>query len=435
MKNDRRKFIRNVSLAGLGMAGGDFLSDFFSKKELDQMLREIPENKFLFSTFQPDNELSIIGLYGKWAASLNGNRLPSFSFRRKEWTDINKWKKVALERLNERLATPDIGKAPEPTIVKQYTYDSLHIEELSWQLPYGRPTSGILLKPENATGKLPAILALHDHAGNKYFGTKKITRTGDDQHPMMAEHQKNIYGGRPWANDIAKRGYVVLVPDAFAFGSRRVMLQDVPERLRNGLNDDNPEDPKNIKAYNTWAGNHEAIMSKALYCAGTTWAGVFFAEDRIALDILEARNDVDKNRIGCGGLSGGGTRTVFLGGQDPRIKAAVCVSFMTTWRDFLLNRANSHTFMTYVPLLPKELDFPEILGLRVPLPTLVLNDREDALFTMPEMVNAENILKEIYVKAKFPEHFKCSYFPGPHKFDEDMQKEAFGWFDKWLKEA
>ncbi len=29
--------------------------------------------------------------------------------------------------------------------------------------------------------------------------------------------------------------------------------------------------------------------------------------------------------------------------------------------------------------------------------------------------------------------YKCSFYPGEHKFDADMQKEAFGWFDKWLK--
>ena len=25
------------------------------------------------------------------------------------------------------------------------------------------------------------------------------------------------------------------------------------------------------------------------------------------------------------------------------------------------------------------------------------------------------------------------YYPGPHKFDAQMQDEAFAWFDKWLK--
>ena len=43
------------------------------------------------------------------------------------------------------------------------------------------------------------------------------------------------------------------------------------------------------------------------------------------------------------------------------------------------------------------------------------------------------ILKEVYAKAKAEDKYKCSYYPGPHKFDSDMQKEAFEWFDKWLK--
>ena len=122
-----------------------------------------------------------------------------------------------------------------------------------------------------------------------------------------------------------------------------------------------------------------------------------------------------------------------MGGLDPRIKCAVDVGFMSTWKDFILNKSYTHTWMTYIPLLPNELDFPEILGLRVPLPTLVLNDSEDFLYTLPEMKRAENILKEVFKKAGAADKFKCSYYPGPHKFDAAMQQEAFNWFDKWLK--
>jgi len=106
---------------------------------------------------------------------------------------------------------------------------------------------------------------------------------------------------------------------------------------------------------------------------------------------------------------------------------------MTTWKDFLLHKSYTHTWMTYVPLLPNELDFPEILGLRVPLPTLVLNDNDDNLYTPDEMHNADKIISEIYNKAGASGKYKCSFFPGPHKFDRAMQKEAFDWFDKWLK--
>jgi dienelactone hydrolase len=174
-------------------------------------------------------------------------------------------------------------------------------------------------------------------------------------------------------------------------------------------------------------------MAKSLFCAGTTWPGVFFAEDLKALDILCSRGDVDPKNIGCAGLSGGGMRTVFMGGLDPRIKCAVSVGFMTTWKDFLLNKSYTHTWMTYVPLLPNELDFPEILGLRVPKATLVLNDEGDELYTMEEMKRADSILGALYQKAGMPNRYHCSYYPGPHKFDAAMQNEAFAWFDQWLK--
>lgn len=425
--------MKYAGMAGLSIAGAKFARGFPGAPENGPFFTESPSAHMMADVIQKDDKISVIGLYGKWAASLTGDKLPSLSFRRKEWGDVKKWHQAADLRVRERLAIPDLGGLPEVTTKKQVTYDGLHIEELTWQLPYGRPTEAILLKPADAAGPLPGILAFHDHGAVKYFGTRKITRTGPDQHPLMKEHQKDYYSGRAWANEIARRGYVVLVSDAFPFASRRVMMQDVPENLREGLNDDNPEDPKNIEAYNKWAANHESTMAKSLFCAGTTWPGVFFAEDRTALDILCARQDVIKDKIGCGGLSGGGMRTVFAGGLDSRIKCAVCVGFMTVWKDFCVNRSFTHTWMTYVPILPNELDFPEILGLRVPLPTLVLNDTDDELYTVPGMNAAENILREIYGKAGAADRFKCSYYPGGHKFDADMQAEAFNWFDRWLK--
>lgn len=428
MKNKRRDFLKLTSLSGLAVAGG--MLKGFATVQGNQNI--FSNSNMAYNNFN-ENQLSVIGLYGEWAAGLNANRIPEFSFRRSEWKNIEKWRKAAKKRLEERLSIPGIGEMPHVTINKQYVYDGLHIEELSWQLPYGRATEAILLKPEGATGKLPAVLAFHDHGGNKYFGTRKITRTSDKQHPMMQEHQKQYYEGFAWANEIAKRGYVVLVPDAFPFASRRVMLQDVPDNLRHGLNDNDPEGQKNIDAYNEWAGQHESIMAKSLFCAGTTWPAVFFAEDKKALDILCARADVDEKHVGCGGLSGGGMRTVFMAGLDDRIQCAVPVGFMTTWKDFLLNKSVNHTWMVYVPLLPNELDFPEILTLRTPLPSLVLNDNDDDLYTLEEMKRADKIISEVYTKAGAENNYKCSFYPGPHKFDKKMHAEAFDWFDKWLK--
>jgi hypothetical protein len=88
--------------------------------------------------------------------------------------------------------------------------------------------------------------------------------------------------------------------------------------------------------------------------------------------------------------------------------------------------------MTYVPLIPKDLDFPEILGLRVPAATMVLNCVDDPLYTLAEMERADQILKEVYEKAGVSENYRCNFYPGPHKFDKQMQNDAFLWFDEHL---
>ncbi len=376
---------------------------------------------------------SMIGAYGEWAADLVGDGPGTLSFRRDEFQDLDAWRDVARGRLQACLAAPDAGGCPFAEIVDRSTYDGLVIESLRWQLSYGPATEAYFVKPDDAAGPLPGILALHDHGGNKYFGKRKIARSSEDCHPLMLEHQNRCYGGVAWANEIARCGYGVLVPDAFPFASRRVRVGDVSERIRRGLTDRDPEESEHIEDYNAWAADHESVMAKSLLCAGTTWPGVFLAEDQRALDVLCARDDIDADRVGCGGLSGGGMRTVFLGGSDDRIRCAVCVGMMTTWHDYLLNKAHTHTWMVYVPLLPRDFDYPEILGLRAPLPTLVQNDEEDPLFTLPEMKRADKILGDVYAKAGAIDRYRCTFYPGPHKFDLPMQAEAFAWFDQWLR--
>jgi dienelactone hydrolase len=376
----------------------------------------------------------MIGAYGTWAAGLIGEGPARLSYRnaRVPAGELDGWRARARERLRGCLLQPETGLVPKARLEHQLVHDGLHIEHLSWQLPYGPPTEALVLKPAGARGRLPAVLGLHDHGGNKYFGWRKIAQLGEAVHPMMKEHRDHYYGGVSWANELARRGFTVLVHDAFAFASRRVRVGDLPPIVRKELHEVNPESETEITAYNHFAADHEHLMSKSLFCAGTTWPGVFTAEDQRALDYLCSRDDVDPARIGCGGLSGGGLRTVYLAGLDDRIRCACCVGMMTTWRDYLLNKCYTHTWMVYLPGIPLDLDYPEILGLRVPLATLVQNDTEDQLFTIGEMHRADKILSEVYAKANAGDRYKCTFYPGPHKFDRPMQAEAFGWFERWL---
>ncbi len=399
---------------------------------------------------------TMLGSYGPWAEGLFGETPGKLSFRNKRWQDLQQWKQAARIKVDELLAKPDMHYDGQARLIGRWIHDGLDIEELAWNLPYGPETRALLLKPQGAPSQLPGILALHDHGAVKYFGKRKIVRTTDEIHPFVRRHQEEYYGGVGWANELARRGYVVLVHDIFPFASRRILSADVPphvvERMMTPPLDirevkpedaleatghayDVPEDERSeaIQVYNAFAAQHESIVAKSLFSAGLTWPGIFLAEDQYALDYLCSRPDVDSQRIGCCGLSGGGLRTDYLGGLDDRISCSVSVGFMSTWRDFARDVSYTHTWMLYIPLLPRFMDFPEILGLRAPLPALVQACSDDPLYTLSEVQRSGKILREVYQKANAPEAFLFSLHDGPHKFDVPMQKEAFNWLDRWLR--
>ena len=387
-------------------------------------------------TESPSVRPNMVGAYGPWLSDkVLGDGPARLSFRTGKWNSLDDWQRAARARVWECMAPVDLGGKPDVRVESTHEFDGLKIERLTWQLPCGPRTEAVFLKPARAQGRLPAILALHDHGGNKFLGWRKIARIDDNPWPIIASHQERYYGGVAWANEIAKRGYAVLVHDTFPFASRRVRVAEVSDRVRQNGVDPEPDDEEGIKRYNAFAAAHEHIMEKSLISAGTTWPGVYVVEDQRALDVLCARPDVDAARVGCCGLSGGGMRTVFLGGLDDRIRCAVAVGFMTTWREFLLDKCFTHTWMTYVPLLPKDLDFPEILALRAPAATMVLNCNEDPLYTLDQMKRADTIMRETFDSAGAADKYRCNFYPGGHKFDIAMQTDAFAWFDQHLKSS
>lgn len=377
---------------------------------------------------------TMIGAYGPWADSLLPDRPGPLSLQGCPAGEFESRRAAAKARVLECMAPPVITGVSAPRVTRRWEFDGLVVEAVTWQLPHGAATEAWVLKPLGATGRLPGVLALHDHGRFKFFGKEKIAQVDESPPPILAQHRAEFYGGHAWANELARRGHVVMVHDAYAFGSRRVRLADVADELHGNLQDDADDSPAGIAAYNDWAADHEHIMAKTLFSAGTTWPGMFWAEDQVALDQLCARSDVDPDRIGVGGLSGGGLRTVFLAGLDDRVKCAVCVGMMTTWRDFLRAKSYTHTWMCFVPLLPRDLDFPEILGVRAPRATLVQNTREDPLFTLSAMECAAKELAAVYASSGKPEQFRAAWYPGLHKFDRAMQAEAFAWFGCWLAE-
>ena len=121
-----------------------------------------------------------------------------------------------------------------------------------------------------------------------------------------------------------------------------------------------------------------------------------------------------------------------LPGSIPRVKCAVCVGFMTVAREVLEEKIVEHTWMFHVPHLSRLMDLPDVVSLHGPGPFLVQYNREDQLWTPAGQEQADAKIAAVYSKLGAADRYTGLFYPGPHKFDEKMQNDAFAWFDRWL---
>ena len=377
----------------------------------------------------------VMGKYFSAVEDHLGKLTYPLSFLSDKYQDIDEWQKEAREKVRILLGC-DLPNIPlDSKIHDEYIKDGLLYQHISYAQPYGPLTEGILMRPEKAAGKLPGVVALHDHSGFKYYGKEKIT-SPRNMPPIMKDFQAEYYEGRAWASELANRGYIVFVPDVFLWGSRKIMPEDLSAQYlkewQDGLSKPVDSD-EHIHAYNAYTHYAEHDIAKTFIEAGMTWPGVTIYDDMRAVDFLLTQPDVDSANIGCGGLSGGGNRTVFLSAMDERIKCSCCVGFMSTASEFALYKVYTHTWMMYIPGLTNLMDFPDLFSLHGKKPIMVQYDEDDDLFTPKGQKDADKRLKAIYEKMGAPELYSGLFFPGPHKFDIEMQEAAFKFYDKWMK--
>lgn len=140
-----------------------------------------------------------------------------------------------------------------------------------------------------------------------------------------------------------KQGFVVAAPEVLGFGDRRLA-----EDLKSG-------EPGRNSCFR---------LSAALLMTGQTMAGCRIYETMRALDYLQQRDEVDGERIGIMGISGGGLVAGFTAALDERISSAVVSGYANTFQDSILTR--NHCLDNYIPGILLEAEMPDLLGLIAP---------------------------------------------------------------------
>ena len=94
---------------------------------------------------------------------------------------------------------------------------------------------------------------------------------------------------------------------------------------------------------------------------------------------------------------------------------------------------DTHSFVHFVPSLHRYLDMPDVVSMMAPKPLMVQQCRKDALYPPVGMQDSLKKIAGVYEKAGVKDHFAGRFYPGPHRFDQRMQNDAFDWLDEHLK--
>jgi dienelactone hydrolase len=376
-------------------------------------------------------------LYGtmEWLARESA---PTLSFLDPRWRTLAAWKAAARPALHRHLA---FDPAPLPVrgeTTAREERDGFTVETVAIHASPAYTIPARVLVPRGGRGRMPAVVALHCHGGQYAWGARKLVTRPDDP-PALAGYRERLYG-RPYAEVLARRGFVVIAIDAFYFGERRLRPETldpatVPAEAGDAfrsLATLAPGTAERIAAENRVASAFEAVVAKTLLASGASWPGLLAWDDRRTVDYLATRADVDPARIGCIGFSGGALRASLLAGSDPRIRAACVTAWMVEMGSLLPSHARRHTWMAYTPGLRRSLDLPDVAALVAPGALLVQQCTRDTLFPMQGMRAATGRLAAIFAKASIPERFRGTFYDEPHSFRPAMQDEAIAWKERWL---
>jgi dienelactone hydrolase len=132
------------------------------------------------------------------------------------------------------------------------------------------------------------------------------------------------------------------------------------------------------------------------------------------IDFIETRSDLDATRVGCMGISGGGTATLFAAALEPRVRVAMLSGCLNTFRDSIGSLA--HCVDNYVPGILNWAEMHDIAGLIAPRPLFVESGERDRIFPVAASVEAFGAVRAIYEVFGAADRVEHEVFPDEHVF-------------------
>jgi dienelactone hydrolase len=275
------------------------------------------------------------------------------------------------------------------TVTGTLDHADFTVEKLHFQSRPGLYVTANVYVPRGATKPLPAILYVCGH------GQVKIDNVSFGNKVTYQHHGA-------W---FARNGYICIILDSVQLGEIE--------------------------------GIHHGTHNKGMWwwnSRGYTAAGAEAWNCIRALDYLQSRSDVDGQRIGVTGRSGGGAYSWWIAALDDRIRVACPVAGITDLQNHVDDGCvEGHCDCMYM-VNTHGWDYPQVAALVAPRPLLICNTDKDRIFPLDGVVRLHSKVRRIYDLHSASDKLGLLITEGPHKDTQELQVPVMRWFNKWLKE-
>ena len=236
--------------------------------------------------------------------------------------------------------------------------------------------------PNNLRGPArPAIVCLHGHSGIYPY-----IREGSEQ-----DQEKGRKHQLDYAPYLAEHGYVTIAP----------IIRGWDETC--GRED--------------WSFGHARScihVTNSAFLLGMTPVGLRCWDAMRLIDFLETQEQVDPDRIGIGGLSGGGMLSLFLPLLDERVKLTMIAGYFSSFRSSIY--AIDHCVCNVVPGMMAWGEMSDLVAAYAPLPTLLINGTQDPIFPIAAARTGLKTLNAVYGLLGNPDNVEADFFDGVHEW-------------------
>ena len=296
--------------------------------------------------------------------------------RAADWSERRKQVETAF-RESIGLSRPPERTSLNAKVLRTHDLGDCFLENVIF---YSRPETPVpanIYRPKTPSDqRLPAVLSVLGH----WLGDGK------------AAEQNQIL-----ARKLAQLGFLVMTYDAIGHGERN------------------------------HPGNTHHHAGYSLLPLGETVSGWMVWDSIRAADYLQSRPDVDPQRIGIAGNSGGGLNTLFTSALDSRFRAAVVAGYVFEFQSWM-KYGGSHCTCVYLPGLYRSMEWFEIAGLTAPRPLLMLQGTRDSIFPRTSARRAGRATEALYSMLGHGSSVRMDLILNePHGLSKPFREAMYGW--------